>query len=601
MSPFLVVSKMRRSDVKWVSMHRICRSKLRNWLRTQGAGGGVAHRLQEAHSAERGIKRCGAYGAGRGIERGTECGTECSALLLRSQTARSRAMLCAIILLFAAFICSYAQTSTAQNAWGTQSTEAHATTSAQATTSTQAATPAPSAPSTQAAATTEATPAPAATSPSSAPAVPRVLNGNGTLVASALTFGDSSSHVNVSRDLDTAVHDTFLVGVSEFARQNKGTEKNVDGTSIGYHWPSAGANGFSLIATKSAIFVYVPQSVLDTLHLSLNDTSVQQALLDLLSTLDAETAHGGQLLSSLHVPVFFTTASELAYENYTYSFAKKQGDTIYLACKHASKAESADGALFSEVGVLTPKSDIAFAEKPSGIAALGAFLQTVDFDPLWVSLRTTGVAIIFIFLIGLITAWATIRVSSKWKGLLDTIFTIPMVLPPTVCGFLLLLLFGDTTSVGRWLAAQGIEIVFTWQAAVISCVVVGFPMMYRTVRGAFENLDASMLDAARTLGWSERRVFLRLMLPLAWPSIAAGTVLAFARAMGEFGCTLFFAGNYAGITQTIPIAIYFDWMSGKTDEAMFWVVVVILISFLVIFIINAYSARTQRYRKTAGD
>lgn len=601
MSPFLVVSKMRRSDVKWVSMHRICRSKVRNWLRTRGVGGGVAHRLQEAHSAERGIKRCGAYGAGRGIERGTECGTECSALLLRSQTARSRAMLCAIILLFAAFICSYAQTSTAQNAWGTQSTEAHATTSAQATTSTQAATPAPSAPSTQAAATTEATPAPAATSPSSAPAVPRVLNGNGTLVASALTFGDSSSHVNVSRDLDTAVHDTFAVGVSEFARQNKGTEKNVDGTSIGYHWPSAGANGFSLIATKSAIFVYVPQSVLDALHLSLNDTSVQQALLDLLSTLDAETAHGGQLLSSLHVPVFFTTASELAYENYTYSFAKKQGDTIYLACKHASKAESADGALFSEVGVLTPKSDIAFAEKPSGIAALGAFLQTVDFDPLWVSLRTTGVAIIFIFLIGLITAWATIRVSSKWKGLLDTIFTIPMVLPPTVCGFLLLLLFGDTTSVGRWLAAQGIEIVFTWQAAVISCVVVGFPMMYRTVRGAFENLDASMLDAARTLGWSERRVFLRLMLPLAWPSIAAGTVLAFARAMGEFGCTLFFAGNYAGITQTIPIAIYFDWMSGKTDEAMFWVVVVILISFLVIFIINAYSARTQRYRKTAGD
>lgn len=302
MSPFLVVSKMRRSDVKWVSMHRICRSKVRNWLRTRGVGGGVAHRLQEAHSAERGIKRCGAYGAGRGIERGTECGTECSALLLRSQTARSRAMLCVIILLFAAFICSYAQTSTAQNAWGAQSTEAHATTSAQATTvqpaatTLAAATPAPSAPSTQAVATTEATPAPAATSPSSAPAVPRVLNGNGTLVASALTFGDSSSHVNVSRDLDTAVHDTFLVGVSEFARQNKGTEKNVDGTSIGYHWPSAGANGFSLIATKSAIFVYVPQSVLDTLHLSLNDTSVQQALLDLLSTLDAETAHSGQLL-----------------------------------------------------------------------------------------------------------------------------------------------------------------------------------------------------------------------------------------------------------------------------------------------------------------
>ena len=564
--------------MKWVSMHRRRRSKAGNWLRGQGAGGGAAQRLQDmcVNDDARVHAVCG-YGT-------------------RVHAVRRCATSCTIALLFAAlimaFICSYAQTSTAQNAWAAQSTEANATTSAHpAATTPTAATPAQPA----------ATPTSAATPASSAPAVPRVLNGNGTLVASALTFGDSSLHVNVSRDLDTAVHDAFPVGVSDFARQNKGTEKKVDGTSIGYHWPSAGANGFSLIATKSAIFVYIPQSALDTLHLSLNDTSVQQALLDLLGTLDAETAHGGQLLSSLNVPVFFTTAPELAYENYTYSFAAKHGDTIYLACKHASNAESADGALFSEVGILTLRNNIAFAEKPSGIAALGAFLQTVDFDPLWVSLRTTGVAIIFIFLIGLITAWATIRVSSKWKGLLDTIFTIPMVLPPTVCGFLLLLLFGDTTSVGRWLAAQGIEIVFTWQAAVISCVVVGFPMMYRTVRGAFENLDASMLDAARTLGWSERRVFLRLMLPLAWPSIAAGTVLAFARAMGEFGCTLFFAGNYAGITQTIPIAIYFDWMSGKTDEAMFWVIVVILISFLVIFIINAYSARTQRYRKTAGD
>ena len=94
-------------------------------------------------------------------------------------------------------------------------------------------------------------------------------------------------------------------------------------------------------------------------------------------------------------------------------------------------------------------------------------------------------------------------------------------------------------------------------------------MMYRTVRGAFENLDANMLDAARTLGWSEKRIFARIMVPLAWPSIAAGTVLGFARAMGEFGCTLFFAGNYVGIMQTIPLAIYYDWMGGNTDAAIF--------------------------------
>ena len=144
------------------------------------------------------------------------------------------------------------------------------------------------------------------------------------------------------------------------------------------------------------------------------------------------------------------------------------------------------------------------------------------------------------------------------------------------------------------------SLVFTWEAAVISAVVVSFPLMYRTALGAFESLDASMLDAARTLGWSEARIFCRLMMPLAWPSIAAGTVLAFARAMGEFGCTLFFAGNYAGITQTIPIAIYFEWMSGNTDIALFWVIVVILFSFIVVLFINVYTAHSQRYRERGG-
>ena len=167
-----------------------------------------------------------------------------------------------------------------------------------------------------------------------------------------------------------------------------------------------------------------------------------------------------------------------------------------------------------------------------------------------------------------------------------------------MCGFLLLLAFGNSTEFGRWLMAHGIELVFSWPAAVIAATVVSFPLMYRTARGAFEALDPNMLDAARTLGWSNLRIFLRLMVPLAWPSIAAGTVLAFARAMGEFGATLFVAGNYAGITQTMPIAIYFQWMGGNTDVALFWVVVVIIISFLVILLINVYSSHSQRYRSS---
>ena len=236
-------------------------------------------------------------------------------------------------------------------------------------------------------------------------------------------------------------------------------------------------------------------------------------------------------------------------------------------------------------------------QKAEGFAALKQFLADLDWSPLWVSLKTTGVAVIVIFFLGLLAAWATLRVSDRFKGIFDTVFTIPMVLPPTVCGFLLMLFFGTSTAVGRWFIAHGIDLVFTWPAAVIACIVVGFPLMYRTARGAFENLDGDMLDAARTLGWGEGKIFLRLMLPLAWPSIAAGTVLAFARAMGEFGATLFFAGNYVGITQTIPIAIYYDWMAGRNDVAIFWVIVVILISFLVILFINVYSSHTQTYRR----
>jgi molybdate transport system permease protein len=217
-----------------------------------------------------------------------------------------------------------------------------------------------------------------------------------------------------------------------------------------------------------------------------------------------------------------------------------------------------------------------------------------------VSLQATAIAMVFIFILGLLAAWATIRMSNRWKGVVDTILTIPMVLPPTVCGFLLLLVFGKSTGIGRWLIAHGVDLVFTFPAVVISCIVVAFPLMYRTARGAFESLDADMLDAARTLGWSESRIFRTLMMPLTWPSIAAGTVLAFARSMGEFGATLFFAGNYAGVTQTIPIAIYFDWMAGDKDAAIFWVGVVILISFLVILFVNTYSARTQKWKKPAA-
>lgn len=138
------------------------------------------------------------------------------------------------------------------------------------------------------------------------------------------------------------------------------------------------------------------------------------------------------------------------------------------------------------------------------------------------------------------------------------------------------------------------------RATVLAAVVVAFPLMYRSARGAFESLDPNMLDAARTLGWSNGRIFLRLMLPLAWSSIASGTVLAFARALGEFGCTLFLAGNQLGSTRTIPIAIYFEWMNGNTEATWFWTIVLLVFSFLVILFINLWSRHTTRYRQKSS-
>lgn len=156
------------------------------------------------------------------------------------------------------------------------------------------------------------------------------------------------------------------------------------------------------------------------------------------------------------------------------------------------------------------------------------------------------------------------------------------------------------TAFGRFFQEIGFPLVFSWQATVIAAVVVAFPLMYRSARGAFESLDPNMLDAARTLGWSNGRIFMRLMLPLAWSSIASGTVLAFARALGEFGCTLFLAGNQLGSTRTIPIAIYFEWMNGNTEATWFWTIVLLVFSFLVILFINLWSRHTTRYRQKSS-
>ena len=209
-----------------------------------------------------------------------------------------------------------------------------------------------------------------------------------------------------------------------------------------------------------------------------------------------------------------------------------------------------------------------------------------DISPLWISLKIAAIATTITFFIGLIAAYWMLGYRGKGKAIIEVIFISPLILPPTVVGFLLLLLFGKNGLIGKVLIPFNINIVFTWYAAIITATVVAFPLMYKTALGAFEQIDSSLLGVARTLGASEWVVFWRVTLPLAKNGIIAGTMLAFARALGEFGATLMLAGNIPGETQTIPMAIYFAVEAGEITAAWVWVLIIMSISLSAIAIVN---------------
>jgi molybdate transport system permease protein len=202
----------------------------------------------------------------------------------------------------------------------------------------------------------------------------------------------------------------------------------------------------------------------------------------------------------------------------------------------------------------------------------------MDLSPLWISLATSVTATAIAFVVGLAAAVWRERYTSSAMALVDGMFLLPLVLPPTVVGFLLLLLFGRNGPLGKLLLHFGATIVFSWPATVIAAAVVAFPLMYLTSRAALEQVQPELLQAARTLGASEWRVFREIALPLAWPGVLAGTILSFARALGEFGATLMIAGNIPGKTETIPIAIYFAVEADEMQRALTWCAVDVVIS-----------------------
>lgn len=223
----------------------------------------------------------------------------------------------------------------------------------------------------------------------------------------------------------------------------------------------------------------------------------------------------------------------------------------------------------------------------------------MNISPVLISIRTSIVSICITFVLGLMAAKAVAAIRRPWiKGLLDGLCTLPMVLPPTVAGFFLLYLFGVKRPIGQFLLdCFGVKIAFSWEATVLAAFVLSFPLMYRSARGALQQVDSSLLDAARTLGRSEMWVFFKVELPLALPGVMSGAVLAFARGLGEFGATAMIAGNIQGRTRTVPLAIYSAVAGGDLESAQDYVLILLGVSLLVVLGMGSLSGNWRSLRR----
>ena len=214
----------------------------------------------------------------------------------------------------------------------------------------------------------------------------------------------------------------------------------------------------------------------------------------------------------------------------------------------------------------------------------------MDLSPLWITLKISFTATVIIIFTGLLLAWA-VTLLKRGKALADAVLSLPLVLPPTVVGFILLILLGANSPVGRLLDKLGGRIVFTWQGAVAAAAVVSFPVMYRGIRGALEQVDPSVIQAARTLGLSEFTILRRIMVPAAFPGITAAAVLSFARSLGEFGATLMVAGNIPGQTRTMSVAVYTAMQSSNRELAYIWVLIIAVYSLVILVVLNSIAGR----------
>ncbi|MDR2694104.1 MAG: ABC transporter permease subunit [Chitinispirillales bacterium] len=214
----------------------------------------------------------------------------------------------------------------------------------------------------------------------------------------------------------------------------------------------------------------------------------------------------------------------------------------------------------------------------------------MDLFPLYNSLRVSVIGVSAAFAAGVLAAFAAVRLPKTLKGVCDTVLTIPMVLPPTVVGYFILVSLSPKSAVGAKLHDWfSLTVTMRWYASVVAVAIIAFPFVYRTVRGAFESFDRNLLDAGRTLGLSERYIFFRVLLPNCKPVIIAGAALAFARGIGEYGATSMVSGYIAGKTATVSTAVAYYWQINQDDMAMYWVIINLAVSFVFMMTINAFT------------
>ncbi|MCR5199600.1 MAG: molybdate ABC transporter permease subunit [Saccharofermentans sp.] len=219
----------------------------------------------------------------------------------------------------------------------------------------------------------------------------------------------------------------------------------------------------------------------------------------------------------------------------------------------------------------------------------------MDLSPLWITFKISLVATAIVFVTGLLLAWGVTNLK-KGKAVIDAVLSLPLVLPPTVMGFLILISVGTNSFIGKFLDTFGMKLVFTWQGASVAAAVVSFPVMYRGIRGALEQVNPTVVQAGRTLGLSEFKIMRKVMLPMAAPGILASVVLSFARCLGEFGATLMVAGNIPGKTRTMSVAVYTAMQGGDRELAYKWVAIIIAYSLIILVVMNCLPALRRSHR-----